>query len=257
MAEPPRAFCWYELMTTDVNAAQAFYASVLGWALRDSGTPGMDYRLASTGGSDVAGMMVLPDDAAKAGARPGWVGYVAVEDVDAKAEKLKSLNGVIHKAPADIPGVGRFAMVADPQGAVFVLFTPRMGEGAGPPPLGTVGDAGWRELYTGDLEAAFAFYAELFGWTKGEAHDMGPMGPYQIFHAGAERTGGMMKSPSSHPGTWWNYYFYVDGAASAAERVTTAGGTVVMGPQQVPDGHWIVQCMDPQGAVFGLLSRAA
>ena len=127
-------FVWYELMTTDSTAAESFYKQVVGWDAEDSGMPGVSYTLLTAGGTRIGGLMTLPDEARKAGAEPGWRGYIAVDDVDAVARQVTGKGGSIHHGPEDIPGIGRFAVAADPQGAVFVLFK---GEGEprdrGPP----------------------------------------------------------------------------------------------------------------------------
>jgi uncharacterized protein len=246
-------FVWYELMTTDTKPAQGFYCSVMGWNARDSGMPGMSYTILSAGESGVGGLMDVPKEARDAGARPGWMGYVGVDDVDASAAKAKQEGGTIHRPADDIPGVGRFAIISDPGGATLCLF-----KGAGeppmpPPPPGTPGTAGWRELYAADREAAFAYYAKLFGWTKAEHHDMGPMGIYQMFATGGETIGGMMTKPPSMPVPCWLYYFNVDGIDAAVKRVQ-AGGAILNGPMEVPGGSWIVQCRDPQGGMFCLVA---
>jgi len=206
----------------------------------------------------VAGVMALPKEASALGARPGWMGYVAVDDVDAYAERVARAGGKLHRPAADIPGIGRFAIVADPQGVVFALFkgTP----GAMPPPPAAPGKAGyfgWRELVATDWEAAFGFYSGLFGWTKAETHDMGPMGVYQVFAAGGEAIGGMMTRPAGVPAPFWMYYVLVDGIEAAVSRLKAGGGSVVNGPLQVPGGSWIVQALDPQGATFALVSPHA
>jgi len=249
-------FVWYELMTTDQPAAEAFYRTVVGWETSDAGQPGMRYTILSTGGRGVAGLMALPQAACDAGARPGWVGYVGVADTDAAARRVAAAGGRIHTEPADIPNVGRFAMVADRGGAVFALFTPRPGEQA-PPRLGRndAGNIGWHEIYAADgQEAAFAFYAEHFGWHTHELMDMGEMGKYRIFGSPAEAFGGMMDKPADMPAGAWQFYFNVDAIDAAIERIKAAGGQVLMGPHEVPGGQWIVQGLDPQGANFALVA---
>jgi predicted enzyme related to lactoylglutathione lyase len=247
-------FVWYELMTTDTQAAEAFYRDVVGWSAKDAGMPGMSYTLFSVGGSHVAGLMALPQSAREAGARPGWNGYVAVDDVDRRAAQLAEAGGTVHRAPDDIPGVGRFAMVADPQGAVLALFKPAAGDGAPAAARGTPGHAGWNELLAADGQAIFPFYADLFGWTKADAMDMGPMGIYQLFAVDGVPIGGMMTKPAEVPAPFWLYYFNVDGIDAAKARVEAGGGTIVYGPDEVPGGSWILQCLDPQGAMFALLA---
>src|SRR3546814_8348736 len=115
-------FVWYELITTDTAAAVEFYREVIGWAAQGAGVEGVDYTLLMANGAAVAGLMALHEEVRNAGGRPGWIGYVAVDDVDSRSAEIGKKGGKVHRAPDDIPGVGRFAIVADPQGAVFALF---------------------------------------------------------------------------------------------------------------------------------------
>jgi predicted enzyme related to lactoylglutathione lyase len=250
MPASPNTFVWYELMTTDTDAAEAFYGAVIGWTPQAFSLPGMRYTVMNAGETMVAGVMSLPPEAA--GLPPGWVGYIGIDDVDAATERLRQAGGSVHRAPADIPDVGRFSVVADPQGAMFMLFKPS-GEGGPPAPPMTPGHVGWRELYAADGASAFDFYAGQFGWTKAEAMDMGPMGIYQLFAAGGDPIGGMMNKPEGVPAPAWLYYFNVAAIDAAAGRVTEHGGQILMGPHQVPGGSWIIQCIDPQGAPFALV----
>ena len=254
MPTPARPFVWYELMTSDATAAEAFYRSVIGWQTADAGMPGMKYTLLSVGESAIAGLMDLPAEARAAGARPGWLGYIAVDDVDARLAQVLQAGGAMHHPAQDIPGVGRFATVADPQGAVFCLFKGLSEQAPPQPAAGTPGTIGWRELYAGDLASAWLFYSTLFGWTKDEAIDMGERGIYQLFAAGGPAIGGMMTRPSEVPQPCWLYYISVDAIDAAAARVTAAAGQVVNGPMEVPGGSWIVQCLDPQGAMFAMVA---
>ena len=249
-------FVWYELNTTDAKAAEAFYSNVIGWSAQDAGNPGVSYTILSAGKTGVAGLMQLCPEAREAGARPGWTGYIAVDDVDGYAERVKQAGGSVRHGPEDIPGgIGRFAIVADPYGATFALFKPAMAcEAPERPAPETPGFIGWHELHAGDGPGAFAFYSGLFGWTKAEAMDMGPMGVYQLFAAGGPAIGGMMTKMPGFTGTAWFYYFNVDGADAAAERVRKNGGEVFMGPHEVPGGSWIVQCQDPQGVKFAAVA---
>jgi len=252
----PSTFVWYELMTSDLDAAEKFYRDVVGWNMKDAGMPGMRYTLAHADERSVAGMMTMPQDARDAGARPGWIGYISVDDVDAYAKRVQQQDGTVHREPADIPGVGRFAIVADPQGVMFALF-----KGAGTPPPaaapGTPGHAGWHELYAHDGTKAFEFYSRMFGWTKDQAMDMGPAGVYQLFAMGGPAAGGMMSKGPSTPSPLWIFYFIVPEIHAAEDRVKKAGGQVIHGPMEVPGGSWIVQCTDPQGAVFALVAPPA
>ena len=248
-------FCWYELMTSDTAAAGKFYSEVVGWKAEEM-QGGMPYTMFVTpAGPPVGGMMGISPEMAQQGSRPGWVGYVAVDDVDASTAKTAELGGTVHRPPADIPGVGRFSVVADPFGAVFLLFK-AAAEFSMPPDGEGVGFVAWRELMAGDLEKAWAFYSALLGWTKDTDHDMGPMGAYRLFKTGGDKAvGGMMTKPAELPASFWTYYFTVDGVRAAADRLTAAGGKVMNGPMQVPGGDWVVQAADPQGGMFALYSR--
>lgn len=247
-------FVWYDLMTTDPKAAQAFYGEVVGWTFRDAGPAGVDYTVIEAG-EGIGGMMTLPDDVRSTGVPPHWIGYVAVADVDEAAERLKTAGGKVHKAPADIPGVGRFAVVSDPHGAAFILF---WGNSTPPPPAapGTPGQVAWRELFAGDLDEAFDFYAGMFGWTRGESVPT-PMGPYQLFDVDGVNAGGMMTKPDMIPVPHWGFYFQVGDIDEAAGKIGSSGGKVLMGPMQVPGGGWIVQAQDPQGGHFAVIGSKA
>jgi len=246
-------YVWYELMTSDERSAEAFYHHVVGWSAADAGLPNQTYTLMSAGDHRVAGIMPLPKDAVGAGAKPGWMGYIGVGDVDAFAARVKQKGGAIHRPPADIPGIGRFAIVGDPQGVMFALFK---GDGTPPPavPPGTPGHGGWHELRAVDSANAFAFYSDMFGWTKAEAMDMGPMGVYQIFAIDGVPSGGMMTKGPDIPAPHWLYYFNVRDIDAAVTRVKEKGGEITQGPHDVPGGSFIVQGRDPQGAMFALVA---
>ncbi|NDV86353.1 VOC family protein [Aurantimonas aggregata] len=253
---PQGDFIWCELMTSDAKAAEGFYRDVVGWTADETGVAGIPYTTFKAAGAPVAGLMELSAEMRDAGASPGWLGYVYAGDVDATARRVTELGGVIHRAAEDIPQIGRFAVVGAPDGAVFALFKPSDG-GDGPPRGRMVpGHVGWHELMAGELESAFAFYAELFGWVRTEAIDMGPMGIYQLFAArdGEEAIGGMMTRLPEMPASFWLYYFNVEALDAALERVTAGGGTLINEPMEVPGGAWVGQCLDPQGAMFALVA---
>jgi predicted enzyme related to lactoylglutathione lyase len=243
---------WCELMTTDPTSAAGFYGRVVGWTAKDSGLPGMNYTLFSAGERMVGGTMALPAEAIAMGARPTWLGYIAVEDVDAMVGRITAAGGHIYKPASDIPGIGRFAVIGDPQGASFIVFRPNSSGEGEPAPMGTLGHVDWNELHTSDLEGAFGFYSGLFGWTRDQAIEMGPMGVYQIFAVHGTPAGGMMQQDGP---PHWLYYINVDAIDAAMSRVGSAGGKVVSGPQQVPGGSWIAQCVDPQGVMFAMVSQ--
>jgi uncharacterized protein len=251
----PGKFVWYELMTTDAKAAEGYYRDVIGWSVRDAEIPGLDYTLFTIETTPVAGLMALPPQARAAGAQPSWIGYIAVDDVDASAERVKQAAGKLYHGPEDIPDIGRFAVVADPQGATFAIFKGGMDE-SHLPSQSTQGGVGWHELHAVDREKAFAFYAPLFGWKKTDAVDMGPMGIYQLFGLGETSMGGMFTKPAAEPAPYWLFYFNVPAIEAGMARVKDKGGQVINGPHQVPGGSWIIQCLDPQGAMFALVAPA-
>ena len=255
MSTSQGTFVWYDLMTTDTKAAESFYRSVVGWSAADSGMGDRSYTILSAGSTGVGGLMPIPDASTNDGGEPMWSGYIAVDDVDAHAKRVKAAGGAIHHNSEDIPGVGRFAIAADPHGATFMLFRGSRDEAPAAPAPGTPGTLGWHELHAGDGAKDFAFYADLFRWTKTEAMDMGATGVYQIFATGGKETVGavMTKTPETLV-PHWLYYFNVDAIDAAAARVRDGGGKTVTGPMEVPGGQWIVQCLDPQGARFALVA---
>jgi predicted enzyme related to lactoylglutathione lyase len=256
MAEPWHGrFAWYELMTTDPKAAEGFYTKVVGWSTQP--WPGLDppYTCWMKADQPVGGLMLLPEEAKAGGAPPNWMMYVAVADADRTVERARSLGAKVEVAPREIPSVGRFAVLSDPQGAVFAILQPAdpgtySGPETSPAPL----EFSWRELATTDREGATAFYSALFGWEKQNANDMGePVGIYQEFGRPGLPLGGIYKKPADmpFPSSWMLYAKVPDLDASLA-AVKAGGGTVLMGPMEIPGGDRIAQCLDPQGAAFAL-----
>lgn len=255
MSNTEGQFCWYELMTSDPAAAGKFYEKVVGWNVKPADIPGIDYTMLSVGEAPVAGMMPLPAEVRENGGKPFWIGYVESADVDGRATQVESAGGAIHRRPEDIPGVGRFAVVADPQGAVFVLFAPSAELPDATPDPNAPGATRWHELHARDGQAAFDFYSGQFGWTKDQAFEMGGHGTYQLFAVNGEASasGAMWSSPEAAEQPFWLYYFVVEDIDDGKARVEEAGGQVDYGPQEVPGGVFIIHCRDPQGARFALV----
>lgn len=252
MPNKPSHFIWYELMTTDPEVAARFYGAVVGWSVADSGQTDKTYQQWSIGGQTVGGLLKIGPNASGDGMPPMWAGYLDVADVDASVAGIKAAGGALCMPTMDVPGVGRMAMVADPQGAIFYVMAPI---GTTPSPSftpGRPGFGGWNELHTTDWRAAQEFYDRQFGWGKSQEMDMGPAGTYLLFNTGGEPVGGMMNDPQS-PRPMWLYYFNVDDISAAKSRVEAAGGEVLHGPHQVPTGTWIIDARDPQGARFALV----
>lgn len=248
-------FIWYELLTTDLDAGEAFYRAVVGWTIADSGQQGMRYDILSVGDRGIGGAMQLDRKMLDNGARPGWLGYINVPDTDAMAKRVVQAGGSVHFGPDDIPDVGRFAMVADPGGAPFYLLSPLPQDEPQPRPEASApGMISWHELVAANGEkAAFDFYSSLFGWQTDTEMDMGAMGKYRIFAKDGVQLGGMMDKPDNAPTSGWTFYINVDSIEAAAERIKANGGQVTNGPMEVPGGSWIVQGTDPQGAQFALV----
>ena len=255
-------FFWYELMTSDHEAAQQFYAEVVGWKLTPFAADGHPYTVIEIeGGRGVGGIMPIPPEAAQNGLKPCWVGYVHVADIDAAVATLKAAGGNVHHGPDPIPTVGRFAVVADPQGTMFNLLQPESSEEFPALAMGTPGGVDWHELHGTDWEGSLQFYASQFGWSGTGQMDMGPLGAYQFFAmepapegADCGTTRGAMYNDKDATRPYWLFYFHVDAIDAAAARVTDHGGTIVQGPHEVPGGQWIVNAQDPQGALFALVA---
>jgi predicted enzyme related to lactoylglutathione lyase len=245
------SFVWCELLTTDTTAAGDFYTKVVGWKTAPWGNDS-SYTTFNSGSGPVAGMMVLPDEAKNMGAPPNWMMYVGTPNVDSTALNIAQKGGKVLRQPESIPNAGRFAVVQDPYGATFGIYTPD--KGGAPKGQPGVGDFSWFELYTPNPEGAWDFYHSLFGWEKTSAMDMGEMGTYQMFgRGGGIPNGGIMKPPPGAPAAWQPYALVKDAKASAKAAVA-AGGKIVNGPMEVPGGDWIAQGMDPQGAMFAVHS---
>jgi hypothetical protein len=243
-------FAWYELITTDVTAAEAFYTSVVGWGAQDASTPGLPYTLFTAGKASAGGLMELPVEARRMGATPRWMGYVSVKDVDAVADRLTALGGAVYVPPTN-SNIGRISVVADPQTANLALVQGlRMGQPQLRAEFGKPGRVGWHELLATDWRKAFAFYGELFGWQRADA-GIGQADTYQLFSAGGQTIGGMFAKRPTDTVPYWLFYINVDDIDAAMERVKTGGGQIFEGPIEMPGG-WVARCGDPQGAAFAL-----
>jgi uncharacterized protein len=249
-------FVWYELMTTDPKAAIAFYTHVVGWKTQPFGEPppGQEpYTMWVGSQGPLGGVMTLPEEAKKMGAPPHWMAHVEVADVDATVAKAQRMDGRVYVPPTDVPTIGRFSVIADPQGASISVFhsaQPMQGHDTT-----RQGEFAWHELITTDSVAALHFYGELFGWKKESEHDMGPMGKYLLYGQNGKWYGGMMtKTPDMPMPPTWVYYVQVDDLPAAVERAKERGARVLMGPMEVPGGTHVAQLFDPQGAHFALHS---
>lgn len=257
MPNPHGSFIWYELLTKDARAAKAFYDSVVGWNIDAEPAPGgMDYRMINAADGAAGGVMQLDAEMLANGARPVWLGYLGVDDVDASVAAIVAAGGKVHLPAFDIPGVGRLAMVADPQGVPFYVMRGASTESSTAYQRMGIGHVSWNELLTPDDAGAIAFYREHFGFTTAGSMPMGEMGDYTFLantESNGEAIGAVMPTPpGGHPG--WKFYFRVTDITQAQAKVEAGGGKVIWGPEQVPGGEWVINVLDPEGVYFGLVS---
>jgi predicted enzyme related to lactoylglutathione lyase len=254
-------FVWYELLTTDPKAAMAFYTDVVGWKTQLYAEEG-GYTMWLSAQGPLGGVTALPEAAKKMGMPSHWTAHVYVSDVDASVAKVRSLDGRVVMPPTDIPTIGRFAVISDPQGAMINVFKPlppENGESMKPHDVTKPGEFCWAELMTTDHEAAFRFFSALFGWEKLSELDMGPGGKYLIFGLGEKRLGGMFSKGKDVPAGQPNAFLYYQQVAdidAATARATAKGARILNGPMEVPGGARIAQMMDPQGVAFALHEEA-
>jgi len=245
---------WYELMTTDMKQADAFYRTVIGWKTAPFDHAGQPYTMFKReNDASVGGMMARP---AEVKAPPFWAMYVGVPDLEEAAADIERRGGTAHTEVIEVPTVGRMQLMMDPQGAAFYIYEPSSGEQR-PEAAAEVGEASWHELITTDAPAAMKFYEQVFGWQPSDTMDMGPAGKYQMFNRPHGMIGGIMPRPpemANVPPNWL-IYFRVSDVDAAAERIKTAGGKILSGPMEVPGGDKVLTAADPQGAVFGLHAR--
>jgi hypothetical protein len=245
-------FAWHELLTTNPGSAAAFFTRVIRWKAQ-TWSQDPSYTLFMAGGRPVAGLMALPPDVAMTGAPPHWLTYIGTPDVDRTVTRAAALGANILRPAADVAGAGRFAVVQDPQGAVFAVYTPL--EDSSSDAAAAIGEYSWHELATTDWRAALDFYRNLFGWQATDAMDMGPTGMYQMFGRGGPSLGGIFNKPAEMVGPpAWLPYIRVADARRVPAAVAKAGGRIINGPMEVPGGDWIAQGLDAQGAVFAVHS---
>ncbi|WP_447759593.1 VOC family protein [Sphingopyxis panaciterrae] len=250
-------FIWYELMTTDPQGAAAFYGAVVGWNIAAAGEPtagGVDYRMIGrSDGGNAGGVLALDADMLAGGARPIWLGYLHVADVDAAVDAITADGGTVQMGAMDIP-VGRIAMVTDPQGAPFYIMDPIPPEGGGESDVFSMTEpqrVRWNELSTSDPDAAIAFYKKHFRWGQEGEMDMGEIGAYRFIQRGDVGLGAVM--PLMTPAPMWSYYIGVDDIDRAHAAITANGGTITSEPMEIPGGEYAMNGIDPQGASFGLV----
>jgi len=240
-------FVWHELHTSDPRAAAAFYGELLGWKTRsmDMG-PGGAYTIITAGDKDVGG--IVPLDTSRA-PRSNWLPYCTAVDVDAAAATAAAKGGQVLMGAMDIPTVGRFAVVRDPQGGVIAPF--RMSEEYAetddrPAPWTFC----WDEHLSGDPAAALSFYQAIFGW-KDSPKEMGPAGTYHVLERGKRQAAGLAKQADGMPTVWLSHVL-VDDLDEASQRAARLGAKTLVPVVPVPEIGRFSVIADPTGAGIAL-----
>lgn len=250
----PGTFCWVELGTTDRVRAAAFYADLFGWEMQEVPAGPTTYTMMRKNGKDVGGMYELSPEMRAQQVPPHWLSYVAVESADAAARQAATLGGKVMMDAMDVMDVGRMAVVQDPTGATLALWQAKKHQGAGA--ADEPGTVCWTELATPDKRAAASFYKGMFDW-DGHEQQFGPM-PYTTWMHGETPAGGMYEPTPDMPAMppHWMPYFKVDDCDATAARATKAGGTVMVGPQDIPTIGRFALVQDPTGAMFSVIKVA-
>ena len=246
--QKPGRFVWHDLMTSDKQAAIAFYSELVGWKTHDVDMGPMGaYTMIRVGERDIGG--IVPLDPSH-GVPPHFMAYCTVPDVDAAARRAEQLGGKVGVPPTDIPGVGRFAVIADPEGAYVSPFkgNDEMPELDGPPPFG---EFCWDELTCDAPEKLLPFYKEIFGWAS-KPLDMGPMGTYHMLERGDQQAGGVLEKPMPQAPTAWITYIHVQSVDDTIVKAEKLGARVLAQPMDIPDIGRFSVIADPQGAVVAL-----
>ena len=239
---PRGQIVWHDLMTDDVEAARSFYGDLLGWRIDGEG-------LIHARGPHIARIHATP-----AGRRGQWIPYLEVSDPDATAEVALGLGATLNVPGTDIPGVGRFAELADPQGAVFRLWLARPDPTVPPAP----GRVWWNQLLAPDPPAARDFYAAAIGWTPLE-QDSAEAGPYTVFMVGEIAMAGIYPCPipeDSPARAHWQPFFWVEDCRAATARAMSLGAVRHQEPTDVPGVGTLAVIGDPGGASSVLITPA-
>ncbi len=248
-------FVWHDLMTTDVEKAQKYYADLLGWTYKefDMGPGGM-YSMIHAGGTEWGGFMPL--DPAH-GLPSHWISYVAVADVDAATAKAQELGGKVPVPGTDIPSVGRFAVIESPTGAYLSPYTSETSQEM-PDPAPAPGTFCWHELLALDPQGEGKFFSEIFGW-RIEEMPMGEMGTYYLFKRldTGKDAGGMLQKPDGQGPSSWLPYIQVENADATAARTEELGGKVHVPPTDIPDVGRFTVTTDSTGAFIAFLQPPA
>lgn len=240
----PATPCWTELSSPDPEAAISFYTGLFGWTARPNGsgaTVFLSRDLTATG--VVRGADGMPAT---------WLTYFATEDVAATVESAVTAGGTVLRPVTEVGDLGRAALVADAEGAVFGLW--QRGTFVGTQVVNEANAVCWIELSTRDTAGAADFYGKVFGWTEKKS-ELGGGHDYREWIVHSRAIGGMLPMDESYPAeipAHWRTTIEVDDCAAVVERGRALGGQVAFGPMDVGVGTY-AQFLDPQGATFGVI----
>jgi predicted enzyme related to lactoylglutathione lyase len=246
----PGDFCWFELATSDQNAAKSFYTALFGWTVQDVPMgPGGLYSLLQLNGRIAASAYTMLPDESSAGLPPHWKLYVAVTSADDTVRKASELGARIIDPPFDIGDRGRTAVIQDPTGAVFFLWQPNQRSGVGV--TGEPGSFCWADLTTPDQARAKSFYEGVFGWNVTPGRDNSG---YLHIVNGQSYIGGI---PPTRPGSsrtppHWLVYFAVGSVDTTIEKAKELTARTLFPPTDFQGVGRMAILADPQGAVFAL-----
>jgi predicted enzyme related to lactoylglutathione lyase len=252
----PGTFSWIDLATTDVESAKKFYTELFGFTAID--TPAGDdmvYTMLQLHGKPVAGLSQMSEEQREQGIPPHWLSYVTVEDVDAKIEKVKVLDGKVLMDPFDVMDVGRMALLQDPTGAVLALWQPK--EHIGASFKNIPGTLCWNELVTNDTEKAKAFYTQLFDWGSQSSEMIGMI--YTSYMIGEESVAGMYKITEEITGvpSHWMPYIAVEDCDQCVAKAQELGAKVLQPATDIPEVGRFAVLQDPQGAAIAVIKMEA
>ena len=242
-------FVWHDLMTADRQASLEFYTRLFGWTTTEWDMGATKYTMLRSGSRDIGGVVQVQFDHP---VPSHWLAYVSVDHVDRAVERAEAAGGSISSAPTDIPSIGRFAVLRDPQGATVAAFQSASEDQLQPDGSPQPGTFTWNELLTSDPDAAGRYYASLFGWDM-RALDMGTAGTYYIFSSGGKDVAGMLQMPPDAGATpFWLGYVAVDDVDHSTARLEELGGVVHVRPSDIPNVGRFAVTADPQGATVAL-----
>jgi predicted enzyme related to lactoylglutathione lyase len=247
----PGTFCWAELATSNQKAATSFYTQLFGWTAKESPMPdGSTYTMLEKDSQEVAALYQQDPTRTPPGVPPAWLAYVATDNADATAAKVKTSGGQVHAEPFDVQDYGRMAVCADPSGATFAIWQAKSHSGVGR--TQEPGSLAWLQLNAPDPGGSASFYSHVFGWNhRGDAMPQG--GEYVTWMKGSDQVGGGMPMPKgAGPAHWLLYFGSADVDADAA-RAQRLGGKAMVPPTDIPGVGRFSVLTDPQGAFFALV----